>query len=447
MGNDRLTERSRARAFRLILLWLSLLMPFGATAQSGELPDRIDLYAGQTRVYKLDRPLTRVAVGKGELIEVRTIRQSELLVIANQPGDTSLHLWMRDGTQKEIKVRIADGDADGLARELRAMLSNVPDLQVIPIGANVILAGSQISAVDSARIKAIQEIYPQVLDFTTVDPVGLRPMVLLDVQIMEFKRDALEEIGIRWDSVIDGPFGGLLRDFTTNPYYRVLPENSSFDRLDNLPVRVDGSQGYFGIATTIGSKINLLMNQGKAFVLASPQLSTRSGGKANFLVGGEVPIPISSLFGQTQVEFKEYGIKLDIEPVVNENGEILTGLLAEISRVDPSVSVEGIPGFITRRTQSEINVRDGQTIVVSGLINSEAAKAADKFPFLGDIPILGRLFRSDEFRSNRTDLVIFVTPRVISPDSKETKSAIERGERIREEFRETVGRKGKHLVE
>lgn len=416
----------------------------GQGAQVTELPAHLKLYAGQVAVHRLSRPVRRVAVGSGDLLEVKMIGRQELVIIANKPGDTSLHLWMQDGSQRDVSVLVVGGNADNVVDVVRALLADVPGIQVLSVGGNVAITGKDLSADTALRIAAIQKIYPQVLSFANADPVGMRPMVLMDVQILEINRNALEEIGIRWNSMISGPGGGLIKDFTTNDYFRVVPKDSDFEDLD-LPTKLPGTQAYFGLATAIASSINLLKNEGKAFVLAAPQMSARSGGSAKFLVGGEVPIPISSLFGQTQVEFKEYGIKLDIEPVVNANNDISTKFLVEVSRIDPSVSVNGIPGFLTRRSESEINVRSGETIVVGGLVNSGAAKSSDKFPFLGDIPILGRLFRSDGFRGNRTDLVVLVTPRVITPTSPENTDAIDKGDRIRQEFRDSLGKKNQDL--
>ncbi|WP_368562949.1 type II and III secretion system protein family protein [Pseudoxanthomonas sp. UTMC 1351] len=423
----------------------SLALHPATAAQITPLPSQINLYMGQAVVHRVNAGLKRIAVGSGEVVEVKNLGRRELVIIGSKPGDTSIHFWMQDGSQLDVPVHVRAGNAGNLADTVRTLMADVPGLQVHAVGDHVVMTGKELSGDVAGRIGALQKVYPQVLNFTSTDPVGMRQMVLIDVQIMEFNRNSLEELGIRWDSVIDGPTGGLIKDFTTNDYFRTLPEGSPFDDLD-LPTRISGTQAYFGIATSIASRINLLKNQGKAFLLASPQLSARSGGEAKFLVGGEVPIPVSSLFGQTQVEFKEYGIRLNIEPLVNANNEISTRFMAEVSRVDPSVSVDGIPGFITRRSESEINVRSGQTIVVSGLVDSSAAKTADKFPVLGEIPILGRLFRSDGFRGNRTDLVVFLTPRVITPTSPENQEAIRKGEQIREQASDTLRKRDQDLV-
>lgn len=416
--------------------------------QAVPLPERARLYVGQAAVYKLPRALKRVAVGNGEMLQVTNIGRNELVVIGNKLGDSTLHLWMQDGSQIEVPVTIGENDTEGLAETVRALLADSDNITVHTVADRVVVTGQDVHPGIAARIQSLKEIYPQLLDFTSSDPVGMRPMVLMDVKIMEFDSNALEELGIKWDNVIRGPMGGLLKDFTTNPYYRVLPEDSPFNNLQpGLPPAVRGTQAYFGIATTIGSSINLLMNKGKAFMLASPQLSARSGGSAKFLVGGEVPIPIPQGFGQVTIDYKEYGIKLDIDPVVNANNDISTTFMAEVSRVDPSVSVQGVPGFTTRRTSSEINVRAGETIVVSGLVDSSAAKNAEKFPLLGDIPILGKLFRSDGFRGNRTELVMFVTPRVITPDSQENIDAIERGNDIQQRGHDAMSRRNKEFVQ
>ncbi|QNH10929.1 pilus assembly protein N-terminal domain-containing protein [Xanthomonas sp. SI] len=410
------------------------------------LPERARIYAGQAAVHSLPQALKRVAVGNGELVQVTNIGKRELVIIGQKPGATSVHLWLQDGRQIDVPVEVMEGNAPATVETVRTLLADVPNLGVHAVADRVVITGQDINPGVAKRIEALQKLYPSLLDFTSADPVGMRPMVLMDVKIMEFDSNALEELGIQWDNVIQGPVGGLLKDFTTNDYYRINPQGSPAAGVV-LPNRVPGTQAFFGIATQIGSAINLLMNKGKAFLLASPQLSARSGGQAKFLVGGEVPIPIPQGFGQVTVDFKEYGIKLDIEPLVNGNQEISTRLLAEVSRIDPTVTVQGVPGFTTRRTESELNVRAGETIVISGLIDSSAQQDAKKFPLLGEIPILGKLFRSDGFRGNRTELVMFVTPRIITPDSQENLDGLERARKIQERGQETMPKRSKEYVQ
>jgi len=407
-------------------------------AQAVPLPARLELYGGQVKVFASNRPIERVAVGNGDLIEVTTIDRRQVVVIAGagQRGFTTLHVWYDDGGQRSIDVSVNTADPNGTSSVVRQMLGAGTAARVADVEGHVVISG-ELTAEEAARVQAITKLYPNVVDLSSPDLVGMQPMILMDVRIMEFKRDKLRELGIRWDSVIDGPSGGAIKDFSSS-FFRILPDGSPFEGIE-LPARINPMQTYFGIATSITSRINLLTQTGNAWELASPQLSARSGGQASFLAGGEVPIPVGGAFGSTNVEFKDYGIKLDIAPVVNGNGEISTTVATEVSKIDPSVAVAGIPGFLTRRTDTELNVRDGQTIVISGLVDIAGAKGFSGIPGLANIPVLGRLFRSDDFQAGRTDLVVFVTPRVVHPDDPLNLEAIEKSDRMLEDFKQTIG--------
>lgn len=413
------------------------------------LSQSMTLYAGEAAIRRVPGSLRRVAIGDGEIVSVFTVGRNELVFIGSKPGDTNVHLWLGDGSQRDISVSVGGGKSEGLAATVRELLGDAPGVGVRAVGANVVVTGSDIDPGMAARIAALQKVYPQILNLAGADPVGMRPMVRMDVSIMEFNKDAVEDLGIRWDSTISGPLGGLIRDATTNDYFRVLPKDEdTFQQIrDSLPKRLPGPQGYFGIATTIGSQINLLMSRGKAWVLAEPKLSAKSGSSATFLVGGEVPIVVPSVLGQTQIEYKEYGIRLNISPTVNKANDVATSIMAEVSRIDPSVSVQGVPGFLTRRVETELNVAAGETIVISGLLDRTASKAADKLPILGDIPILGKLFRSDAFRGNRTELVIFVTPRIVSPGSPENQEQLRQSERLGESLGSEISPRQNKLIQ
>jgi pilus assembly protein CpaC len=427
----------------ILLLGFARFVPV-ARAEAVVIPDQITMYAGQALVQNAPGSLTRVAVGDGKMMQVKVLGDRQMVLIASKEGDTSLQLWMADGTQRSVAVHIVVGNTDQVADLVRQLLGSSSPISVNAVGGNVVVSGNNLSPADVAHVAAIRKLYPQVLDFTSPNAVNMQPMVLMKVRIMEFDKTALNQVGIQWDSVIAGPSGGLVHDWVTNPYYRV--QSSGFNGIDgtgsavSLPTRVPGTASYFGIATSIGSQINLLEQDGKAWELAAPQLSARSGGTADFLVGGQVPIPISNgVLGQVQVDYKDYGIKLHIAPVVNSDGEISTDLSTEISRIDPTVTVQGYPGFVTRRTETQVNVHEGQTIVISGLIDAQGSKDYDKFPGLGDLPILGPLFRSRDFQAKRTELVVFVTPIVVDANSPENKKEIEHSDKLRDDFRKTIG--------
>ncbi|RAO77439.1 type II and III secretion system protein family protein [Dyella jiangningensis] len=407
------------------------------------IPDTVSMYAGQALVQQAPGALSRVAVGDGKLLQVKVIGTKEMVMIANEPGDTSVQLWMTDGTQRSVSVHVVAGNADQAADLVGRLVGDGSGIRVNAVGGNVVMTGNDLSPGDVAKVAAIKKLYPQVLDFTSANAVDMKPMVMMQVRIMEFDKKAMSDLGIKWDSMIAGPGGGLVHDWVTNPFYRLT--DPAFKGIDaagqavQLPLRVPGTASYFGIATSIGSQINIMEQTGNAWELAAPQLAARSGGIADFLVGGEVPIPITQGLGETTVEYKQYGIKLHIAPIVSATGDISTDIETEISRIDPSVNVQGYPGFITRRASAQLNVHEGDSIVISGLVDATASKTFDKVPGLGDVPILGSLFRSRNFQRNRTDLVIFVTPVVIDASSPRNHELIEKSDRLRDDMRKVAG--------
>lgn len=351
---------------------------------------RIDLYAGEVRVIPV-KPVSQVALGNGRIISSITLPNGELLLMADAPGDTSVHVWLKDGRQIRYTVHISENDGRRVLTDISSLIKPIDGVTVREIGGQVFIEGS-IDPKARPRIAAIAKAFPKVVDLTFESDVTMKKMVHLDVRIMEFRKDALERIGIDWQATATGPTIGL-----------------RMGRVRALP----GPTHFMNLVTNFTSIIQLMMTNGDAIDLASPRLSTRSGGEASFLAGGQIPIPTTNTTGQSNVTFKDYGIKLNFKPITDDNNNVLIKVETEISTIDPTNVVQGIPGFLTRRTTAEVNLKDGEPMVLSGLIDSSISNNVNKVPFLGSIPILGHLFRSEEFRNNRTELVIFVEPHII----------------------------------
>ena len=287
-----------------------------------------------------------------------------------------------------------------------------------------------------------------VINLAHPQSVDMQRMVYLDVQVVDFKKSALRNIGIDWQNQMAGPVLGIVKDVRSNPYYRVgdLKQGGTAanqfigpgGQLTGLPTQMPYAE-YFGITTSLSSMINLAAQNGDAYILANPQLSTRSGGEASFLAGGQIPIPISSVLGQSTVQYKDYGVQLNIKPHADAQGNIMADINTEISQIDPSVTINSYPGFLTRKTSSVVNVKSGQTIVMSGLVQATGSDSMDKFPWLGDIPVLGALFRNKNFQANKDELVIFVTPVIITPDSPVNHEVIDRGTEMIDKFNKEYG--------
>ncbi|MCW1938462.1 type II and III secretion system protein [Pseudomonas sp. MDMC_285] len=202
---------------------------------------------------------------------------------------------------------------------------------------------------------------------------------------------------------------------------------------------MNGWQGNWGIASEISSRINLLEKNGSALTLASPRLSARSGGKAELTVGGQVPVVTSSINGPS-VEYKDFGILLNIAPQLYGSDQIATHVLAEISQLDKANQVGEYPAFKTRRTENEVQLKVGETLVLSGLVTEDSQITREGIVFLKDVPIIGTLFSNKSGKGNRTELVIFITPRLLTPGAgNPTEQELQRQQRMVDQYQAAYG--------
>jgi pilus assembly protein CpaC len=377
------------------------------------LPTRIDMFIGDTRV--IEASTRRVAVGNGQVVSMSTVGPSQLLVLANAPGVSSVTLWLRDGRQHKLTVHVTEANLDVASESIRNMLQGTQNISVRAAGNKILLEGDRVSDADQQRVAAITESFGGlVMNF--VGKVGWEQMIYFDVRIVEVRRNAVRELGIRWNDRFNGPNVGVIADFDTNDLFRVVPNlGSEVGNVQGLPLprRVWPPQVYSGLTTVIGSRIEALEQRGDAQIIAQPTLSCRSGGSARFVSGGEVPIPIVDGLGSTDVEFKEYGIILDVKPVADRSGSIYAQLDTEVSQIDPSVSVLGVPGFLKRQSKAEINMREGETIALAGLVNRQRSNDRQQVPGLGSVPVVGNLFRTNSKRNLETELIVLITPRIV----------------------------------
>ena len=430
---------SRSLALVLASTWSTMLC-----AQGDPMPMRaqtIHLYNGEVKILPV-YDVRRVALGNGKLLSVTNLPK-QLIMIGTGVGDTNMLLWNKNGYVRAYNIDISAENSSQVASDLRATLGGIPGLRIESRGGQVVLSGD-ITPEDAKRVDAVtQNLKTGVVNLTHAANVDMKRMVYLDVQVVDFKKSVLKNLGINWQQAMAGPVLGVVGSAISNPYYHIgdLTQGGQISNqmvgpggtLTGLPNQMPFSR-YFGITTSLSSVINLAVQNGDAYVMANPQLSTRSGGDATFLAGGEVPIPVSSALGQTTVTYKNYGVQLNIKPVADRYGNIEASVDTEVSQIDPSVIVDGFPGFLTRKTSSIVNVRSGQTIVMSGLVQATGSNTLNKFPWLGDVPILGALFRDTNFQSSRDELVIFVTPEVINPDSPVNHEMINRGVHIARQF-------------
>jgi pilus assembly protein CpaC len=395
--------------------------PITKPSDEGQIPE-IEMYVGESRVFP-SPGVARIAVGNGAILNAAALDGKEIILFANATGTSSLFVWNEDGRHQRVKINIVPGDTGRYAREIAAFLTTIPRAKASIIGDKVIVEGGNLTDADLARIDMLSKRYPQIVNFT--NPLGFETMVMLDVKVVEFPTTELKELGLKWNATGGVAIGGIwspIRRGNDGPYQINIQTGTS----NAPPIVAPGGTGPVALpsglnilsALNLGlnATLNALAQQGSTTILAEPQLSARNGSKASFLAGGEIPYAVTTSEG-TSILFKPYGVKLDIQPRVDSSGNVRATIETEVSNIDPSVSTSFGPALLTRKTSTEFNVRSGETIVLSGLIQRETATNIDKVPGLGDIPIIGALFRSKKFQNKETELVVFVTPTLVDPTS------------------------------
>ncbi|HEY9135124.1 MAG TPA: pilus assembly protein N-terminal domain-containing protein [Pseudomonadales bacterium] len=385
----------------------------------------ISIVSGRTQTVNFENIL-RVSIGHPDIVNVKKINENELLFTGLKPGVTDLRLWSKDNKEKQYLLRVTNPWLQTLetAQNIVADIEGVSareDNGVIYIEGRL-FRERDTTIINDMKKKLRNEINKGYVVFRVDEPsVNLKAMIMLDVKVVEVRRNNLKDIGIEWSRVFNGPFYEVLGEFEGSGSFNKLSSFFGFGL----------EEGTTEPFTEIGSTIRLLQEKGLARMLAQPKLVTRSGSAAEFVSGGEVPIPlVDSRSGNIDVEFKKYGVLLNIEPFSDPDGFIAASVEVEVSDIDRAVSVLGIPGFITRRTKSEVNMRSGQTLVISGMLNNTNNKSTGKVPGLGSIPIIGELFKTRLFSQAKTELVVFVTPSLIDIDSVQNLELIEHANKI-----------------
>ncbi|SEH81093.1 pilus assembly protein CpaC [Rheinheimera pacifica] len=375
----------------------------------------IETYVGAVKTLE-PGDITRVAIGQDAILGTTVLDNGELLLIPKAAGDTELHIWTRGERKHSYLVSILAADVHRQLTQLRSIFKSFVHV-AFRHESGFIIAEGKVRPEDKDLFESHITKFPNVMSLVRPEQVEFKDMISMKVQVLEINKKYTKQLGIKWDSSIFGPSIGYVHNFKANGAFAYAREGNPFiDLFEGSPAAISlgsaSAHSYAGIMTGISSMINLLKEDGNARMLAEPSLSTRSGEMASFQSGGQFPIAVLNQFGQPMIEMQDYGIQLDIEPVTDDDGNIISRVRAEMSSIDFATVVNGIPGILTRNTESVVNLRSGETMVISGLMKTEDSKAVSKLPLLGDIPIIGELFTSRNFIEGRTELIILVTPRI-----------------------------------
>ena len=375
------------------------------------MPKQLDVVIGESKIINVSKP-KRIALGDPAIADVAGASNTEILVSAKQAGETNLQIW-DDYGQREVTIRVFAEDLNKLKKRLQDLFAtagiNGVKFQVGDQERKIFVLGDLPLRKKDVVVQLLENFKEKIIDLVTYTEDN--PLVEVDVQVLEISKTAIDQLGINWSSTVT--------------FSEAIPPSHTFNRQFGDMVKSIWQSRYDRTALT--AVLSAMQQDNLARVLARPKLVALSGKEAKFLVGGEVPVlsdvSVSSGTTTTSVEYVEYGIKLNIKPEVKENGDILCQLLVEIKTLDTSTQLTvqtgssistSTPGFKTRTVSTELYLKNNQTIFLAGLIDNQETNNLQAVPGLSSVPVLGMLFRSKNFRLGDSELVVSLTPRVLS---------------------------------
>jgi pilus assembly protein CpaC len=450
--------------------------PLGVHAESST---AVALRTGQSVIMQTPG-LTRVAVGDGKIAGIVAVGNSEMILNGKSSGTTTLFVWTTGGRRTYV-VTVTEQDLDDLRRMMQSAIT-VPGVRVDEFNHSLVLNGTVSNGDDLVALSdvvsrfnplATSSKYTIVNAVTVTHPLGslqelfasnpatagvavardssgnlvvsgmvpdrtAAELVLSKVKalggqylstdgkvidrletsstsqvdvkiyILEVDDTGLKQLGVSLGSATFQPGGGA---FTTGPAQFPVVESP-------LAVGKAFTIGSFFRTTTLALTLNLVITSGHAKILSSPNLVTLPGHKADFLVGGQIPIPVASGPQQIAIEYKEFGVRLAVTPTILGNGNVETVIAPEVSNLDfaDGVTLNGfvVPALKTSRLSTDVITKDGESIVMGGLLSRVEQRNISKIPILGDLPILGKLFRSTSYQNQTTDVVFVMTPTILT---------------------------------
>ena len=391
------------------------------SVQNGSIQRALKVPINKAVVVESDTPFAELSIANPQIADISTLSESTIYVLGRAPGRTTLTLLNEEGrliTNVEIQVT---ADVGELKERLREVLPT-ESIEVRPANDGLVLSGtvSSAQAIDRALDLANRYAPDRV---SNLMQVGGTQQVMMKVRFAEMARSVSKALSTSVAANFlsdDGDVGSLLG---TGTY--LLGDNLTnlFDGDGSTGVELSGGdQGAFSVGVGAGDLefavlIEALETNGFLRTLAEPNLTALSGQAAEFLAGGEYPVPVQTDDG-ISVEFKPFGILLNMTPnVVGDN--INLRLTSEVSGLDPSVSLDTgifqVNGFRTRRATTTVEMRDGESFAIAGLLEDDFEDLASQVPWLGDVPVLGTLFRSSDYRREQSELVIIISAHLVSP--------------------------------
>lgn len=427
----------------ILLLALMAAEAHGAAIEVGDdaVVERLTVPLYKSKVVQLKGPVHKVSIGNEEIADILVMRSQQIYVLGKGIGTTNVLLWdKRNHLTASIDVEVTP-DVNSLKAKLYEMAPSEA-IRVNSSQGSILLSGevSNVGTMDMA-VRLADSYLPEASgegksgsgEVVNLLKVGGSQQVMLKVTVAELSRSVIKRMGIKFHSLTGSESGRWLVGGSSQPgsLSYSIEDNALITEIENSPLGFAG-KGLFAQYLDSNLLFQLAFDaakeNGSAKVLAEPTLTTLTGQEAEFLSGGEFPIPVPNEDGIT-IDFKEFGVGLKFVPVVLDSGTINLSLnvavteLTSLNSINSTVGADSntffIPALTKRSARATVELGDGQTIGIAGLINESTREAVNKFPGLGDVPVLGHLFRSSEFEKGESELVILVTPTLAQPFKNE----------------------------
>ncbi len=469
------------RLYRTLAVLLAICLCQIAHASGASAAERVTLISLQSghSVILRTPSLQRIAVGDGRIAGVVPVGSSQIVINGKAPGHTTVFVWTPAG-RSTYEVTVTEQQVDDLAQMLRTSVSD-PNVEIVSFGHSVVVRGTVRDGAEYQQLSDVltrfdklagAERYTVVNAVVVAHPLGdlqhdigsipgandirvdpdgkgnvivsghvrdavteqailqrargiagqylssegklidristdLTSQIDIKVYVLEIDNTAAKNLGIQLQSAIFQPNGTYVLG---GPNFPVVEFPVGLGKALN--------SGAFFRTITLAPTLNLLLQEGHARMLSAPNLVTTPGNAATFLVGGSFPIPFSTGLGQVSIQYKDYGVQLNVTPVLLGNGGIETKIAPEVSDLDfQNGTVQNgfvIPGLKTSRLSTDVITQPGESIIMGGLLRRVESRTISKIPLLGDIPILGQLFRSTSYQNQQSDVVFVMTPEVIT---------------------------------
>jgi pilus assembly protein CpaC len=399
-------------------------LPGGVPVQDST--NEVAVAVGKTLLIDCARPVARVAIGLGEIAEASAITPTEIMVNGKTPGETSLIIWDTRGGRQFFNVTVRPSSAvstdnlDAIRRELAMELPGTA-LKVTSENNMVFLRGTVADLGASARAVQIASTGGKVVNLLNVNVPPADPQILLKVKFASVDRSKEKQLGI---NIFSTGLGNTLAGVNTGQYSPPSVAAGSGGTSATASISNELNLFAFFPGLNLGATIEALETKGVVEVLAEPNVMAVNGKEASFLAGGEYPYPVAQASSggggaAVTIMFKEYGIRLNFIPTLTPRGTIRLQVAPEVSALDFTNAVEisgfEVPAITSRKVKTEVELSDGQSFVIGGLLDNNETETFQKIPFLGDIPILGKFFQSMTRTKTNTELIVIVTPTLVNP--------------------------------